>query len=459
MTTRILRVTTAAIALAMIACTTSLNAQVIVQPAGVEVDAQGLLQTRVFQDPTGELTKLRINAAKQHLDPNLQNVSKMRMISLQRFEAAIKEKLDAGESLTPDMKYMAGLTSITHVFYYPESKDIVIAGPAEGFYQNLAGRVVGIDSGKPVLTLEDFCVALRAYPATGEKTRVIACSIDPTQEGSKRLQETHRAIAQSGSFRPGNEAEVVTAFREALGNQNITIKGISPKTRFAQVLIEADYRMKLIGIGLEQPAVKFKSFVEAVNPRSGAGNQLQRWYFIPDYDTIKVSEDELAMELVGQGAKLVGANELVRRDGSRVQSAKPNRASKGFTVNFTKKFPKLAEKTPIFAELKNMIDLSIVAAYIQEMDYYGQSGWEMAVLGDEAQIPTEIYNEPKQVEPAINALWKNGLFMTPIGGGVNIQPRQALTADHMKYDETSEVDRVRSEVKIDGIADGQWWWE
>ena len=42
-----------------------------------------------------------------------------------------------------------------------------------------------------------------------------------------------------------------------------------PKTHFAQVLVEADYRMKLIGIGLEQPPVRMVSYVDRANPAAG----------------------------------------------------------------------------------------------------------------------------------------------------------------------------------------------
>ena len=49
------------------------------------------------------------------------------------------------------------------------------------------------------------------------------------------------------------------------------------------------------------------------------GNEpLQRWYFTPNYDCVRVADDDLAMELVGQGVKLIGASELVAADGRQV---------------------------------------------------------------------------------------------------------------------------------------------
>lgn len=49
-----------------------------------------------------------------------------------------------------------------------------------------------------------------------------------------------------------SDAQFIAAgLKENLGLQVVSIDGISPQTHFAQVLVEADYRMKLIGIGLE----------------------------------------------------------------------------------------------------------------------------------------------------------------------------------------------------------------
>ena len=50
----------------------------------------------------------------------------------------------------------------------------------------------------------------------------------------------------------------------------ITVNGVSPKTHFAQVMVEADYRMKLIGIGLETPPVRLVSYVDRAKPSESA---------------------------------------------------------------------------------------------------------------------------------------------------------------------------------------------
>ena len=49
--------------------------------------------------------------------------------------------------------------------------------------------------------------------------------------------------------------------------------------------------------------------------------------------------------------------------------------------------PELAERSPVYAELRNLIDLSIAAAYIQQQDYCHQAGWKMELFGSEQAFP------------------------------------------------------------------------
>ena len=122
----------------------------IQQPTlGVMVDANGIMQAHVFPDPTGQLTELRRQAAVRKLSAEVQQPSALRTISLQRLEAAIQRRLDQGLPLDEEMKYLAGLQRAQFVFISPNDGDILIAGPAEGWLEDLSGRAVGIDSGRP----------------------------------------------------------------------------------------------------------------------------------------------------------------------------------------------------------------------------------------------------------------------------------------------------------------------
>ena len=117
----------------------------------------------------------------------------------------------------------------------------------------------------------------------------------------------------------------------------------------------------------------------------------------------------------------------------------------------------MADRSPVYAELRNLIDLSIAAAHIQQEGYYKRAGWKMDFFGDEEAFAVETYTAPKQVETAVTAVKKGGRLMTPIGGGVTIQARQALNSENLLEDENRKVEKLRKDIKVK-LAKGQWWW-
>jgi hypothetical protein len=425
--------------------------------SGVVVDAEGVLHRQTFPDPTGQLTRQRFAAARAVLGQDVATRSPLRKVSLNRLEAACQRRVDDGRGPTEAMRYLAGLTRIEYVFYYPDSRDVVIAGPAEPFAADPSGRVIGMETGHAVLELQDLIVALRAFPPSGKSAPAIYCSIDPTQEGLERMQQFLKRIGSRAT--PADTPMIVRGLRESLGLQEITVGGVSPKTHFAQVLVEADYLMKLIGIGLERPPIKLKSYTARTNPATVSRNALERWYFVPNYECVRVSDDELAMQLVGEGVKLISENEMVQQDGSRAKSGRVNRASQAFVHDFTRKYPELAKRMPVYAQLRNVIDMVVAAAFIQEQDYYGQAGWSLELFGSEQTCSVESYNSPARVATAVNSLWKGRRLVTPVGGGVQIQAKLAIDSANLLPDERGEVAAARDGVDTKTLADGQWWWD
>ncbi len=425
--------------------------------AGVVVDADGVLRKHVVADPNGQLMRERIAAAKVELDPEVTRLSPLRKISLTRLERVIMEHDGV---LSDEMRKIAGLLRVKYVFFYPETKDIVIAGPAEGWVTDPSGRVVGMTTNRPTLLLEDLVVALRAFPPGAEETSLIGCSIDPTQEGLAAMQSFLRQTGTTfvGAPNAATAERLATGLQSSLGLQNVRVEGIAPDTHFAQVMVEADYRMKLIGIGMEQPPIHLASFVDLANPAQVSRNALQRWFFVPDYQCVRVSDDGLAMELVGDGVKLVGENEAVTEAGIRRKASRGNRASEAFVTGFTKKYSALAERSPVFAQLRNLIDLAVAAAFIQDRDYYGKAEWNMPFFGDESKFSVRKYRTPEKVDSVVAAKFKGNRLMTPIGGGVRIEAALALDDENTLQDDKGEVKSLHQSLAPD-LKPGQWWWD
>ncbi len=426
--------------------------------SGVAVDADGVLRRFAANDPTGQLSRQRAQESLASLDSDIAKSSKLRKVSLTRLARLVKQAIDEGHGPDEAMKHLAGLTRIQYVFYYPETQDIVLAGPAEGWFEDASGRVIGLESGQPILELQDLVVALRAFPPAEKTNPLVFCSIDATPEGLTRMQQFLDKIGRT-FYNDINEQFIVDGLRESLGMQVISLGGISANTHFAQVMVEADYRMKLIGIGLEEPPVRLQSYVALANFASIAKNAMCRWWFVPDYQRIKVSEDGMAAEFVGTGVKLVGEDEVVAGNGGRQQTGTQNRASRKFTEGFTKKYAEIAQRSPVYGQLRNCVDMLVAAAFLQKYDLYTQAGWDLATLGDESIYPVETLNAPQQVASAVNSVWKGRQLATPIGGGVQIRPQTALDESNLLADDEGSVQSARNEVSLDDLPADTWWWD
>ena len=419
--------------------------------AGITVDARGVLR-RISRDRGGQLKRKRYKLAQRSLGTVARQWSPLRVVSLNRLEAAIKERRKNGLPETDMQLCLGGLTRLQYVFYLPASNDIAIAGPAEPYYQDGEGEIRGMKSDRPVLLLTDLAIALRAFAPGQAPTAIVGCSIDPTQEGLASYNQTLAQIRRQG-IRNGNV--IAESLRSSLGLQDVTIKGVSPNTHFAYVLLSADYRMKLIGMGLEKPAVSIPSYIK----KARGGESMVRWWFTPNYETVRASDDGLAMELVGDGVKLVGEGEQINADGTRRRAVRMSRASKTFVDAFTRRYAELAAREPVYAHLRNLIDMTIASAYIQQQDFYGQADWSMDLFGDETKFELEFFETPEQVDTVSRVVAKNGLLFTPTAGGITINPTRALRKSNLLTDEGGRVAKTHSGVDLSSLDPLQWWWD
>ncbi len=381
--------------------------------------------------------------------------SPLRYVSLNRLESFVSKQIEQDKMLSDEVLSLAGLSRLEYVFYLPESKDIVIAGPADQWHLDTNNRLVGLTSGRPTLRLEDMIVALRAFAQND--VNVIGCSIDPTKEGLKRYNQYHASFG--GQLPPNADPrQIALGYKESLGLQTITIKGVPKTTHFAQILVEADYRMKLIGIGLQNPIIPLQSWIDRTTPGANA-NSLQRWYFQADYSAVSTNETGTALHLQGRGVKLSGEIESVEKNGERTRTGNTgSKASIGFTKEFTEKFDKLADVTPVFFEMRNLFDISVAAAFIQDRNLYEKSGWKLGVFSDETKCKVNTAVGVNQVETAVNAVWKNSQLVTPIGGGVHIAARKIVDPSATKVDKEIELKRENGAAPANLAAD-QWWWD
>ncbi len=377
----------------------------------------------------------------------LNEKTELRKLSLKRLDAAIRECLDKGEPLPDSISCLGGLQAIRYVLVDLRQNDIILIGPAEAWKLNERGAIVGETTGRPVLLLDDLLVALRA--ARAPVRSVISCSIEPTAEGIQRLNNFTR-----GRRRIGNPQATAMGFEQNLGPQKISVTGVPDTSHFARVLVAADYRMKRIGMSLEPaPIPGLPGFLQLIpaNARR-AGNVLPRWWLAPDHEPLLRDADGLTWELRGVSVKAMAESDFFDAAGTRRETVQADPASQKWADMMTERYGELATAEPVFGQLRNCMDLAIVAALIVGESLPEKAQVQLPMLLDEGPLATAELPAPKQVDSKATVAKKGRTWFVACGG-VQINPWAIVQS----AEQSGTLAAVRSTVGFDGQTDR--WWE
>lgn len=424
---------------------------------GVYVDTAGLLKKL---PPSTDRSLIAVHRAgmeaAQSGDPRHETA--LRKVSLTRLEREVQLLHAQGKDPSEAMQTLAGLKRIKYILVYPETGDIVLAGPAGNWRRDAEGRNVD-DKGAPVLNLDDLVVTLRnAYTQHGR----YGCSIDPRQDNLAAAKAVNDKWSKQ-ALKPGQREKWLTEFRAAMGRQDIRIYGIDPHTRAGRILIEADYRMKLVGIGLEEGVLGVSSYlntVEVAKDGSLPPMNVLRWWFTLNYDALSATESRDAFELLGPGVKVLSENEMLTERGERVHTGDSDELTKRFAESFTKQFDKLSTKYPIYAELRNVFDLSLVAAVMESHDLPGQVNWHMTHFGPKGEYAPTLGPAPTEVDSVMNHRVIGGRHVVAaVSGGVRVETDGLSAREAVKTDTYGLMSSERGASKPQEMPRRSWWWD
>lgn len=432
-------------------------------PSGVLVDTQGFMRTKVKEELAGELSDLRARSAARARHESVRRDSPLRMVSLPRLEKQVQLRLAAGRRPTDEMLVLAGLRRIEYVFVYPESGDLVLAGPAGDWRADVEGRIVGSETGEPVVRLDDLVVVFR-HTLHSRQER-FGCLITPRQENLARVQEFVKASSQHPIQSPQERRAWIGELRARLGTQDIEVYGIDACTRAARVMVEADYRMKLVGMGLEEGVPGVVGYLDLIKIPPGQAAPpmgVLRWWFTLNYDALLAARDRQAFALRGQGVRVQSENERLTAEGKRVHTGQSEEWNRQFARSFTEHFGELCRRYPVYAELRNLFDLALAAALIREEDLAGKVGWHLTCFGDPNGYPVPLAPAPKTVESVINYRIVNRVnIVAGVSGGVRVDPSEIAKRGAMETDTGGKIDRQRSAATaaIKALPADAWWWD
>ncbi|HEX6259402.1 MAG TPA: DUF1598 domain-containing protein, partial [Woeseiaceae bacterium] len=257
-------------------------------------------------------------------------------------------------------------------------------------------------------------------------------------------------IKKQKRFQP----QVVAAMEQQLGPQQITISGVPETSHFARVLVAADYRMKRIAMRLEpSPLEELPSFLDLLaGSRAKLTNMMPRWWLACDYEPLARSEDGLAWELRGNGVQVKTEDSLIADDGSVTQTGNQNPLAVEWAERMTRHYDALSREEAVFGQLRNLMDMSVVAMLIKHERLLERAGCSLPTLtGKHQDLLVQSWNPPKSVSTQCSFIKRGRDYLITASGGVQIEAARFATQSQV----TRHVSEVHS--KTPHRAD-RWWW-
>lgn len=425
-------------------------------PTGVFVDSVGTL--RFSQASLGKVPQGSAPTQSSDREPqDARRGSPMRFVSLPRLEAAILRRQIAHQPLAPEMLTLAGLERIEYVLVDPKAGDLVLAGPA-GDWQASGGSLVSVATGRPVVRLDDLLTLWRR-----RQTRAVApfgCSINPRPEALARTQQ-YLLASSSEPIEPSERGQWLKGLRDTLGKQDVEFFGIDSANHVAQVLLVADYHMKLIGMGIADGVPGVKSYLSTVRllpDGSAPPMSVLRWWFAMHYEPVEVSADRCAFRLAGQGVRVLSENELLAARGQRVHTGQSDELNRRFADSFTEHFEEIAAVYPLYGELRNVFDLALVLGMIEQEGLLERVGWHAELFSSADALRLPRVAVPREVETVVNHRVINRRhILAGISGGVLVDSRKALEIRAANVSDTKAPAPLRAVP--DDAAQDMWWWD
>jgi hypothetical protein len=175
---------------------------------------------------------------------------------------------------------------------------------------------------------------------------------------------------------------------------------------------------------------------------------------------VLATKDRAAFEIRGQGVKVLSENELLTAQGKRVHTGKSDELNTQFTQSFTEKFPELAAKYPVYAELRNLCDMALVCALIREEKLAEKTNWHAPWLGSADGFPVQLATAPREVETVINHRVINRKHIVAgVSGGVSVDPNSLVKHDAIEVDTYGDLEAEALGARPDDLPKDVWWWD
>ena len=153
-------------------------------------------------------------------------------------------------------------------------------------------------------------------------------------------------------------------------------------------------------------------------------------------------------------------NEFLTNLGQQIHTGKSDTLNAEFAQRFTKHFPALAAKYPVYADLQNVFDLALVCALMQSEGLAERVNWHQTCFRDADQYQVALGLAPQSVETVINhRVVNNRKILAGVSGGVLAEPWAYVNAKAIATDSYGKLSAEHSRSATPELPADAWWWD
>jgi len=302
----------------------------------------------------------------------------------------LQQKLEAfsKSGAVPDgIVRLGGLNTVEGYIIDAANKDIILVG--------------SVIPGSPPLYLDDLVIALRnswyEYAVLRGHTNYYTnpgCSIDPDPAVIQKLFALGQSNRENSSG--SNEEEYLTEWQNiGRSPQAVRVLGIPFDTHFARVMVKADYDMKNLVNGSDNPDIPgFTSLLDMnleeakdamlKGDAAFSGFSLNRFWFFPGKNLYREENNAVMIEkcpvILLTEEQYLSKGKIAGYGGGSPLALK-------FTESFSEKYNEISARRPIYVELENLFRFVAITKVMKYMSAREKSGLDLGYFLKQYSVP------------------------------------------------------------------------
>jgi len=345
-------------------------------------------------------------------------------------------------SVPRELATLCGITKFESFLVDEASQDVI-----------LIGKPVG--GGSP-LHLDELVVAMRSIWRGA--TEAVSCSLDPRREDILAIQRTNEQYGKVET--PEQGKRMIQQVKASWGPQMVRVGGVPKDSRHAHIMIDADYHMKKVSLGvlkisgvnsyLDMKVSDAQQRIAQGEDKIPSGMSFNRFWFNVEKEFPAYTEDEGIVWTAACPIVLFTEQQMGASSGELFDVDEDDPVAMAYAKAFSGAFPRLAEQVAPYSDLRNLYHLKAVLEAMRFRQAAERVGLDMNVFLSQYAIKTATPMPDSMEGCVVNQEaflkgkdGKGTYWYFPVTfGGVNME----MEVRERNFEKDDKLKRVKSKV-------------